>query len=168
MREKLDEWLRHNVPADSLLYKDGLTRQCHFVLDLMEKLFLYTASDYDSNMEFDERIKIIKNFKPYVINTHMSKSVRLPVMEMDLSKLGVKVILRDNFYDWCISVESEKDINCDFMGLTANSHGYFEGFPKDRIYDDYSETNRRNFSFCLEDNYQVYTFMFLLRNFLTT
>ena len=99
----------------------------------------------------------------------MSKSVKLPVMEIDLSKIGIKIVLRCNFYDWNISVESEKDITCDFMGLINdgnNSYLYFQGFPEDRKHDTYSETNKRNFSLCLRDEYDVYTFLFILRNFL--
>lgn len=168
MRENIRDWLKNNKPADNLIYKDGLYDQCNFVENnLMQNLFLYVASDYDSDMEFDERCKIIKNFIPSVIGTHRSKSVLLPVMEMDLSKIGLKVVLRYNFYDWCISVESQKDIECDFMGLITDEKGYFEGFPQDRIYEKYSEMNKKNFSLCIRDWYQVYTFMFLLRNFLT-
>ena len=166
MKEKLDYWMRNNVPASNLIYKDGLTNQCHFVINLMEKLFLNVASDYDSELDYDKRLKIIEDFVPSVIGVHRSKSVLLPVMEIDLPKIGLKVVLRCNFYDWCLSVESQKDIECDFMGLLTNEKGYFEGFPEDRIYEKYSETNKKNFSICLRDEYQVYTFIFLIRNFL--
>lgn len=167
MKEKLKGWLEHNKPEEDLIYRNGLYDQCTFVKDgLMRRLFLHVASDYDStNMKFEERHKIIEDFAPSVIGTHRSKSVLLPVLEMDLSKIGFKVILRYNFYDWCISVESQKDIDCDFMGLLTDEKGYFEGFPKDRIYEKYSETNKKNFSLCLRDDFQVYTFMFLLRNY---
>ena len=114
MKEKLDCWMRNNVPASNLIYKDGLTDQCHFVINLMEKLFLNVASDYDSELDYDKRLKIIENFVPSVIGVHRSKSVLLPVMEIDLPKIGLKVVLRCNFYDWCLSVESQKDIECDF------------------------------------------------------
>ena len=166
MRENIRDWLKNNKPADNLIYKDGLYNQCNFVKDtLMRKLFLYVASDYDSGMEFDERIKIIENFIPSVIGIHRSKSVLLPVMEMDLSKIGLKVILRCNFYDWCISVESQRDVECSFAGLEIIEKGYFEGFPKERIYEEYSEKNKKNFSIVLRDEYEVYTFVFLLKRF---
>lgn len=85
-------------------------------------------------------------------------------MEMDLSRIGLKIILRCNFYDWCISVESDDDVECDFMGLITDPKGYFEGFPTNRIYDNYSLQNNKNFSVVLNNKYQVYTFVFLLRN----
>ena len=168
MRENIKDWLENNKPEDNLIYKDGLYDQCDFVKNtLMRKLFLHVASDYSLDMEFDEQCKIIENFAPYVVGTHRSKSVLLPVMEMDFSKIGLKVVLRYNFHDYCISIESQKDIECDFMGLLTDEKGYFEGFPENRIYEKYSETNKKNFSLCIRDRYQVYTFLFLLRNFLT-
>ena len=167
MREKINDWRMKNIPADNLIYKDGLKDQCLFVINTMNDLFLNIETDLDTVHDFDKKREIINNFTPYVIGTHMSKSVLLPVMEINLSKLGVKIILRYNFYDWCISIESEKEINCDFMGLITDTKGYYEGFPSDRIYEKYSETNNKKFSLCLSDKYDVYVFMFLLRNFLT-
>ena len=165
MKEKLNEWLQKNIPSDDLIYRDGLYEQCDFVRRI-NNIFLTIATDYESIEDFNERMKIRDNYTPYVIGAHVSKSVRLPVIEIDLSKIGIKIVIRDNFYDWCISVESEKDINCDFKGLITDDKGYFEGFPEDRIYKKYSETNRKNFSFCLGDKYQVYTCMFLLKDYI--
>lgn len=165
MREKLNDWWSNNKPDENLIYKNGLAEQCVFVRDtLMGNLFLRIASDYSSEKTFDERSEILDNFIPSVIGTHRSKSVLLPVMEMDLSKIGLKIVLRYNFYDWCISVESENEVDCDFMGLITDQKGYFEGFPTDRIYKNYSETNKKKFSVVLNNKYQVYTFVYLLRN----
>ena len=166
MREKINEWWSNNKPDEKLIYKDGLADQCLFVRDtLMKNLFTVIATDYLKYKDFsDERSEIFHNFVPSVIGTHYSKSVKLPVMEMDLSKIGLNIILRYNFYDWCISVESNDEINCDFMGLVTGQKGYFEGFPTDRIYDNYSSQNNKNFSVVLNNKYQVYTFVFLLRN----
>ena len=166
MKVRIFDWLEENVPDDNLIYKDGLREQCNFVCSLMNSLFFNIATDYHETEDFDKRYEISHNFIPYVIGWHRSKSVKLPVMEIDLSKIGIKVILRDNFYDWCISIESEKEIDCDFMGLITDAKGYFEGFPNDRIYSTYSKTNNKNFSVCLKNKYEVYVFMFLLRNFL--
>lgn len=165
MRERLNDWCSNNKPEENLIYKNGLSEQCVFVRDtLMRDLFLHIASDYRSDKTFDERSEILDNFIPSVIGTHRSKSVLLPVMEMDLSKIGLKIVLRYNFYDWCISVESENEVDCDFMGLITNQKGYFEGFPTDRIHEIYSETNKKKFSVVLYNKYQVYTFVYLLRN----
>lgn len=165
MKEKLNDWWSNNEPDENLIYKNGLGEQCIFVRDtLMNGLFIEIASDILKCENFEERCAIYDSFVPSVIGTHRSKSVKLPVMEMDLSKMGLKVIFRYNFYDWCISVESEKDVDCDFMGLITDQKGYFEGFPQDRIYDTYSENNKKKFSICLNNKYEVYTFMYLLKN----
>lgn len=167
MKERLNDWWSNNEPDENLIYKDGLREQCLFVRDtLMLNMFIDIATDYlKYNVFSDELRAIFEYFVPYVIGTHRSKSVLLPVMEMDLSKIGLKIVLRYNFYDWCISVESENEINCDFMELVTNEKGYFEGFPKDRIYDIYSSQNNKNFSVVLNNKYEVYVFMFLLRNY---
>ena len=166
MRVKINEWWSNNEPDEKLIYKDGLAEQCLFVRDtLMLNLFIDIAADYLKYGDYsDERNEIYHNFVPLVIGTHYSKSVKLPVMEMDMSKIGLNIILRYNFYDWCISVESNDVVNCDFMGLVTGQKGYFEGFPTDRIYDNYSSQNNKQFSVVLNNKYQVYTFMFLLRN----
>lgn len=166
MRVKINEWWSNNEPDEKLIYKDGLAEQCLFVRDtLMLNLFIDIATDYLKYGDYsDERNEIYHKFVPLVIGTHYSKSVKLPVMEMDMSKIGLNIILRYNFYDWCISVESNDEINCDFMGLVTGQKGYFEGFPIDRIYDNYSSQNNKKFSVVLNNKYQVYTFMFLLRN----
>lgn len=166
MRVKINEWWSNNKPDEKLIYKDGLVEQCLFVRDtLMLNLFIDIATDYLKYGDYsDERNEIYHNFVPLVIGTHYSKSVKLPVMEMDMSKIGLNIILRYNFYDWCISVESNDEVNCDFMGLVTGQKGYFEGFPTDRIYDNYSSQNNKQFSVVLNNKYQVYTFMFLLRN----
>lgn len=166
MKERLNDWWSNNEPNENLIYKDELREQCLFVRDtLMKPLFLSIATDYDSYKDYvNEKCDISRSFIPWVIGTHRSKSVLLPVMEMDLSSIGLKIILRNNFYDWCISVESKKDVDCDFMGLITDREGFYEGFPEDRIYPAYSESNKKKFSLCVGNEYQVYTFIFLIRN----
>lgn len=168
MKERLNDWWNNNEPNEGLIYRHGLGKQCIFVRDtIMLNLFLGIATDYYKYKEFsDKRSKLYESFHPSVIGTHISKSVKLPVMEIDLSdKLGIKIVLRNNFYDWCISVESENEIDCNWLRLiNPTNKGYFEGFPRDRIYSPYSETNRKNFSVVLNGEYEVYTFMYILKN----
>ena len=163
MREMLTQWWRSNIPNDNLIYKDGLKEQCLFVRKLMQYLFLEPETNYSSK-EWDEQSKILNDFEPIVVGTHHSKSVKLPVMEICLPNLGLNIVLRYNFYDWCISVESEQEVDCDFMGLVTDQKGYFEGFPNDRIYERYSDDNKKRFNVVLNNDYEVYTFVFLLRN----
>lgn len=168
MKQRLNDWWSNNEPDECLIYRHGLGKQCVFVRDtIMLNLFLGIATDYHKYKDYsDEHSKLYESFHPSVIGTHTSKSVKLPVFEMDMSeKLGIKIVLRNNFYDWCISVESENEIDCDWLRLiNPTIKGYFEGFPKNRIYAPYSETNRKNFSVVLNGEYEVYTFMYILKN----
>lgn len=86
MRVKINEWWSNNKPDEKLIYKDGLAEQCLFVRDtLMLNLFIDIATDYLKYGDYsDERNEIYHNFVPLVIGTHYSKSVKLPVMEMDM------------------------------------------------------------------------------------
>lgn len=169
MKENLQTWMADNEPNETLIYRNGFSKQCIFVRDvLMFGLFFELCSPHKEmqSMSFDKRSKVYDSFVPNVIGTHTSKSVKLPVMEIDLAKFGVKIILRYNFYDWCLSVESVKDVECDFLDLITDKEGCFEGFPQDRIYAGYSESNKRNFSVVLKDKYQVYMFVYILKHWI--
>lgn len=165
---RLNDWWMNNQPDEKLIYRNGLYDQCIFIRDrIMTELFLHICTDIDKYRSFSiQWDKIYDTFHPFVISKHTSKSVRLPVFELDLDRIRLKIILRNNFYDWCISIESEKEIVIDWMGLVnPKDKGYFEGFPKDRIYEPYyADRNNKNFSVVLRNDYEVYTFMVILRN----
>lgn len=169
MKERLNDWWSNNEPEETLIYRHGLRDQAVFIRDkIMLNMFLGIATDYHKYKDFsEEHSKLYESFHPSVIGTHTSKSVKLPVMEMDMSeKLGLKIIVRYNFYDWCISIESDNEVDCDFLGLIKPSSirkGYFEGFPKERIYKPYDINNRKNFSVVLADNYELYMFMYIIK-----
>ena len=149
-------WIRVNEPSDTLIYKDGLSHQLCFVRDTLNPVF-YT--DYE---EAEEN-------PPMVISTHTSKSVRLPIYQIDLKKYGIQIILRNNFYAWSVSIKSVVPIDMDVMGLfdTSNVLGpvYCNGFPKDKIYGCYDD-DKTKFTFEISDYYKLYTFIFLFNKFL--
>ena len=81
-----------------------------------------------------------------VISTHCSKSINLPVVEITRADLGIRFIMRNNFYDWKLTVISENPIEGDFAGIfmtepppepeyTGNglSPVYFQGFPESLV-----------------------------------
>ena len=169
MKQNINDWWRNHIPDDQLVFRNSLEEQCIFVRDKLLGLFLDVTSDLDKYETYsDEWNEAFEKSFPSVIGEHYSKSVKLPVMELDFSKIGIKVVLRCNIYDWCISIESKNAITCDFLGLITDKQGYFEGFPKNRIYAGYSKHNNKNFSLCLYDQYEVYTFMRILRRWVDT
>lgn len=163
-------WIHVNEPDEKLLYKDGCIKQVCFIRDnICRNLFLFKEypKAQEDNLE-DEIYKKSKMFQPMVISTHRSKSVLLPVMEIDLESVGVKLVFRNNFYDWNVTIESQKDIDCDFKGTFIDEdyhYCYCEGFPKDRIHGMYKD-NHKKFTFCINSDYELFTFMWLLRDYL--
>ena len=149
-------WIRVNEPNKNLIYAKGLGEQVCFVRDVLCEMLMPTYEDFNNN-------------PPMVISTHYSKSVKLPVFQINLEKYGIELVLRYNFYNWKISVKSDKPLDFDFMGIfnpTEQWSGvYCEGFPKDKIYGSY-EQNHSKFTIEISSRYDLYTFVFLLKNYL--
>jgi hypothetical protein len=102
-----------------------------------------------------------------VISTHRSKSIVLPVYQINYK--GIKMIIRNNFYDWKVTVDSKVQLNFDMMSLfnikkRINST-LCEGFKYNQVFDSY-ENNKNKFTFEIEDQYKLYTFMYLLKNYI--
>lgn len=151
-------WIRTNAPKEDMIYKSGWSNQVVFVRDRINQLFATSYEDWQANPVM-------------VINTHRSKSISLPVYEIRLVKYGVRMIIRNNFYDWKVSVISEKDIDTDFMGLFKQDEEihsvYCEGFEEDQVFGPYSK-DKKQFTFEICGEHHIYTFMFLLNNYLKT
>ena len=97
-----------------------------------------------------------------MISTHVSKSVTLPVYLINLKELGIEIILRDNLYDWKVSVSSDSELYFETMDLFDEfkiwNSTYCEGFPNNKIFGCYNE-NKFNFTIRLDNNYGLYTFL---------
>lgn len=110
-----------------------------------------------------------------VISTHGSKSILLPVVEYHRADLGLTFVVRNNFYNWKLSVESERPVVADFGGLfhttppvdpdyTGNplASVYFEGFPGDRIHPYYTQGDRRRWSAEIGNDEELWMTVFLV------
>jgi hypothetical protein len=153
MKEQpLQEWFNQNKPDDNLLWKDGLARQVIFVRDTLSFLLFSSYEEYEQN-------------RWQVVSTHTSKSVKLPVYHLRMPS-GLCFTMRDNFYDWKVSVELPTPLEIDpsllFDPDETISPVYFEGFPRNRIYGSYNDDPTR-FSVEIRNDYEVYCFMLLLR-----
>lgn len=158
-------WQRVNQPRDTLIWKESMNDQIRFVRDILCDRVIYADMGWDEHEE------------PMVVSFHNSKSVKLPVFKItrtfhdkDSDKdLSIEFILRCNIYDWKISVKSDKPLDCDFMELFDPTKvidpWYCEGFPKGKVYGSY-EQNHSEFTIELLNTYNVYTFFFLIRNYL--
>lgn len=149
-------WCRFNQPEHNLIYGERMGDQICFVRDTLNPLLFATYKEQEKN-------------PPMVISTHTSKSVLLPVYQIFLKHYGTEIILRNNFYDWKVSINSTKSLDFDNLGI-FNIHeeifpGFCEGFPKEKIYGSYSK-NHSKFTFEIRSDYNLYTFIFLLRHYL--
>ena len=149
-------WMRVNEPDKNLIYAKGFGNQVCFVRDTICQLLRSTYEEWSDN-------------PPLVISTHYSKSVKLPVFQINLEKYGIEMVLRYNFYDWKISVKSDKPLDFDYMGLFNPTEEitsvYCEGFPKDKVYGSYEQSHSQ-FTIEIGSDYDLYTFIFLLKNYL--
>ncbi len=147
-------WLRVNIPDSNLLYRDKFAAQTTFLeYHIMPLLFKKT----------DDQLK-----NPIlVISTHRSKSVLLPVYQ--IKTCFATFILRNNFYNWKVSVDSEVPLYFDTMDLFDINEDvpevYCEGFPNGLVFTSFSKSNKK-FTFEVRDDYELYTFFYLLRNYL--
>jgi len=149
-------WIRVNNPKDEMIYKQAFSDQVCFVRDTVNQLF------YDSYEELEVNPVL-------VINTHTSKSIKLPVYKINLKKYNLSIIIRNNFHDWKVSIMSEKEINADFMNLfnedkTINPI-YCEGFKEDQVFKSFKD-NKKQFTVEIYDKNRLFTFMYLLNNYL--
>lgn len=146
-------WIRVNEPFYRAQVEE-LGKQVYFVRDKIHRLLKPNYEEWNKK-------------EIQVISTHYSQSVTLPVYQMVLEENGIEIILRNNFYDWKVSIKSDKPLNCDFMGVFNPKETIWlcEGFPKDKIYGCYNQDHSQ-FTIEIISDYDLYTFFFILKNYL--
>lgn len=161
-KNKLQAWINKQAVDDDMLWKGAFGHQLSFVRDHIVWLV-------GTGLELEQREQLTD-----IISTHRSKSITLPVYSFSRPDLGLRLIARENFYNWKLSVISEKPIEADFTPLfhtlpptdpsyTGNplSPCYFEGFPDDLIFDYYTK-NPRKWSAEIWGYYPFWTTIFLI------
>ena len=156
MKVELQKWFNENRVDDKMLWKKASENQIMFVRD---KLAWLVMSEKDV----------------YVISEHTSKSILLPVYSLTYKEKGLNIILRDNFYNWKMSVNCSTPIELDFKGLfhttspidtdyTGNPLNpiYFEGFKEEWVYGYYDESDKKTWSAEIYNKYRLWTVLFLI------
>lgn len=159
----LQDWINEQTISDEMLWKGAWGRQVEFVRDRITGLFC-------ADLHYDERKNITT-----VISTHRSKSIILPVYKLHRADIGLTLILRDNFYNWKMSVISEKPLEVNFDGLCHTTPPvepdytgdylascYFEGFPPEYIFGYYSQSDKKKFSAEIGGDSALWTAVFLI------
>ena len=148
---QLHAWFMENKPGETMRYKEAAERQIMFLRDELQNFF---------------NPFVLK--KVQVISTHTSKSIKLPVYYVELED-GMQLILRGNFHDWKISVNSPFDVEIPeelLSGVVLRGEKihscYCEGFKEEWIWDSYLN-NKKKFTIEIGASlYELYTFFFLL------
>jgi hypothetical protein len=159
----LQEWIDRAYPDDPSSPTGGCPRQCLYVRDSLAPM-LWMDRERRWGDPFPES---------KVISTHRSRSTILPVYELSRPDLGIRFVLRNNFFDWKLSVSLERPVDVDLRGLCETApppppaqHNlvpvYFEGFPEDLVYPHYEVSDRRRWSAAFWCNEALWAAMFLL------
>jgi hypothetical protein len=145
----LKSWIAQNQPVDDMRYKDAFNQQMRMFSDILSKII------------FEDRD--VAEVSTTVIGEHKSKSILLPVVKIITPDL--RIIMRDNFHDWKVSVHLNKAINTDFTGLFDPSEKissvYCQGFIDEWVYGPYIN-NHNKFTVGLNSDYDLYTFVYLV------
>ena len=146
-------WARVNEPDSKLIYRDRLGAQIVFVRDDLGDILCDSSDEY---MEFD----------PLVIATHKSKSVLLPIYQLNTWICGLELVIKYNFSDWAVSVKADKPIIITPGGLFNPSEKVpwyvTDGIPEDKVYSTYAE-NQQAFTFSVRSHYKLYTLVHLIK-----
>lgn len=164
--EPLHEWFdrqRAETP-DEMFYKSASGSQIMFARDDLHSLIAAGLT------ALQDRLNVAT-----VISTHRSKSVVLPVYSFDRPDIGLRLIARDNFYTWKLSVISETPVVADFSGLFKTTppidpeytgdqlhRVYFEGFPKHLIFGYYEPSDKRRWSAEIRGDHAMWATVFLI------
>lgn len=155
----LHEWVIKNGPfVDQQLGKEQ-RKQIIFIGDKIAMLF------FDERMNYFDLIRRVN-----VISTFIFKTITLPIYHLNFKDIfGIEFILSNNLHKWKVSVNSNFPVIVDFFGLIDIKKNLVrktcEDFPDWAIYQPYDENNSL-FTFECKDNYDLYTVMYILRNYL--
>jgi hypothetical protein len=156
----LQDWIDRAYPADTIC-----PAQCLYVRDVIAPMLWRDCSRSRSGLHEEVRRRTA------VVSSHRSRSVRLPVYDIVRPEIGIRVVLRDNFFNWKMSVVSESPIDVDLRGLCWTSPPpppepddlvHFEGFPADLVFPHYDVSDRKRWSAELGNQEVLWATMFLV------
>ena len=138
------QWMRKQEIDDKMLWKKSAVSQEIFVRDDLCTYLLHVPV--------------------FVVSTHCSKSIELPVYRFMLHN-GIVVTARENFYGWVVSVKSPFPISLsdDLVRGDDQNNGdvadcLCEGFNSDWVYP-YGTKDVRLSTFRVSGNYQLWALM---------
>jgi len=142
---QITQWIRQNDWLEELSFKKLAGTQFCFVRDQLGQSLGFETAD--------------------VVATHMSKSCLLPVYF--LSYKGLQLIIRDNFYNWKLSVNSPIDLDLDTDLFIKESEDistlYCEGFKDEWVFGTYAKDHSK-FTIELHNKYHVFALVHQIKS----
>lgn len=132
MNQKLETWFKERPDLGNMIWRGAAAQQFSFLQDIVVPLM----RGHDECAE------------ARVVSTHKSKSIELPVVEIGMPILGLRVFARDNFHNVAFTVQSENpvtELDTSHLRFDGLDSCYFEGFERGHIpiYGPYEKDNRR-------------------------
>lgn len=145
-------WMRVFEPKNGMHYKKGYWDQTVFIRDEINAL-LYP--DYD-----------ICHANPVmVIATHISKSIIVPIYYMNIAEYGTEIIMKYNFMNWIISINSKHDITGIDNFFTEDEpvrKVCCENMRDEHIYGMYKDNNKQFTIDFKGSKYELWTMFYLM------
>ena len=150
-------WEKINNTGIFPVYSHFIEEQVYFVEKRINKLLQPSNDDW-------------LKYPSQVISIFYADLVKLPVYQINIKKYEVEVILSFNLYNWKVSIKSNTPLKFNTMGLFDLSRKipsiYCDGFPENKVYGSYRQNSSR-FTLELPTAYDLYTLMYLLKNYLS-
>ena len=148
---KLTDWFKENQPNEELKWSGQDECQVYFIMHTIQAILANSAAEYSS----------LQNAIS-VLSTHSSKGVKLPVY--DFTWKDIRFILRNNFYDWKVSVILPDDVDWtqkEWKNLFRKDerifYGYCQGFPEDIVFGSFLD-NPKKFTIELSGDADLFDF----------
>ena len=133
--------------------------------EIPETMHYLKAAEHQACFVRDELCRDLLHVPVFVISTHHSKSIKLPVYRFRMQN-GIIVTMRDNFYGWVVSLKCPWEVNLpeDIVhGDAGKDVTCCEGFSDDWVYP-YSTERVRLTTFRVDDEYRLFALFRELNN----
>ncbi len=133
--------------------------------EIPETMHYLKAAEHQACFVRDELCRDLLHVPVFVISTHHSKSIKLPVYRFRMQN-GIIVTMRDNFYGWVVSFKCPWEVNLpeDIVhGDAGKDVTCCEGFSDDWVYP-YSTERVRLTTFRVDDEYRLFALFRELNN----
>lgn len=150
-------WFYINKPKTISKYSEDLEYEISFIQNRINRIFFPSYEDQKKHL-------------PIVISSFChSKSDVMPIYKITQEQYGIEIVFGYSFYSWKVSVKSEKPIDYNFMNIFDSEKTILAlccpGFPIDKVYDSFKR-NHSKFTIEIPNDYNLYTFFFILKNYL--